>query len=46
MGIDTDIDLDRMFECAQLAETIVGHPLPGSGKMDGNLAKLRMAAQA
>lgn len=46
MGIDTDIDLDRMIECAQLAEAIVGHPLPGSVKMGGNLAKLRTAAQA
>jgi hydroxymethylglutaryl-CoA lyase len=44
MGIETGIDLDRMIECAQLAEEIVGHPLPGSVKMGGNLAKLRAAA--
>ena len=44
MGIDTGIDLDKMIECAQLAEDIVGHPLPGSVKMGGNLAKLRAAA--
>jgi hydroxymethylglutaryl-CoA lyase len=44
MGIDTGIDLDRMIECAQLAEAIVGHPLPGSVKMGGNLTRLRAAA--
>jgi hypothetical protein len=46
MGIETGIDLDKMIECAQLAEAIVGHPLPGSVKMDGNLAKLRAAVAA
>ena len=46
MGIETGIDLDKMIECAQLAEEIVGHPLPGSVKMGGNLAKLRAAAAA
>src|SRR5262245_3974139 len=44
MGIATGIDLDRMIECAQLAEDIVGHPLPGSVKLGGNLAKLRAAS--
>lgn len=44
MGIETGIDLDGMIECAQLAEDIVGHPLPGAVKMGGNLAKLRTAA--
>jgi len=29
MGIATGIDLDRMIECARLAEAIVGHQLPG-----------------
>ena len=46
MGIETGIDLDKMIECAQLAEEIVAHPLPGSVKMGGNLAKLRAAAAA
>ena len=46
MGIETGIDLDKMIECAQLAEEIVGHPLPGSVKMGGNLEKLRAAAAA
>ena len=44
MGIDTGIDLDKLIECARLAEEIVGHPLPGSVKMGGNLNKLRAAA--
>ncbi|MGH7043681.1 MAG: hydroxymethylglutaryl-CoA lyase [Acetobacteraceae bacterium] len=41
MGIDTGIDLDRLIEVAQLAEDIVGHPLPGSVKMGGSLKALR-----
>jgi len=28
MGINTGVDLERMIECARLAEEIVGHPLP------------------
>jgi hydroxymethylglutaryl-CoA lyase len=41
MGIETGIDLDRLIEVAQLAENIVGHPLPGSVKMGGSLKALR-----
>jgi hydroxymethylglutaryl-CoA lyase len=41
MGISTGLDLDRLIDCARLAEDIVGHPLPGSVKMGGNLDKLR-----
>jgi hydroxymethylglutaryl-CoA lyase len=41
MGIETGIDLDRLIEVAQLAEDIVGHPLPGSVKMGGSLKALR-----
>src|SRR5690606_34398032 len=29
MGIETGIDLERLVECARLAEDIVGHSLPG-----------------
>ena len=43
MGIETGIDLDKLIECARLAEDIVGHPLPGSVKLGGNLDKLRAA---
>jgi hydroxymethylglutaryl-CoA lyase len=45
MGIDTGIDLDALIACAELAEAIVGHPLPGSIKQGGNLARLRAAAR-
>jgi len=41
MGIETGIDLDRLIAVAQLAEDIVGHPLPGSVKMGGSLNALR-----
>jgi len=41
MGIETGIDLDRLIEVAQLAEDIVGHPLPGAVKMGGSLKALR-----
>jgi hydroxymethylglutaryl-CoA lyase len=44
MGIETGIDLDKIIACAQLAEEIVGHPLPGSVKLGGNLKHLRAAA--
>ncbi|HUN39393.1 MAG TPA: hydroxymethylglutaryl-CoA lyase [Acetobacteraceae bacterium] len=41
MGIATGIDLDKLIAVAQLAEGIVGHPLPGSVKMGGSLSALR-----
>ena len=41
MGIETGIVLDRLIAVAQLAEGIVGHPLPGSVKMGGSLKALR-----
>lgn len=43
MGIATGVDLERLIECARLAEDIVGHPLPGSIKTGGTLARLRAA---
>ncbi|MES2784998.1 MAG: hydroxymethylglutaryl-CoA lyase [Pseudomonadota bacterium] len=47
MGIDTGLDLERLIEAAELAERIVGHPLPGAVKMGGSLKRLReRAAQA
>jgi len=45
MGIKTGLDLERLLDCARLAEDIVGHPLPGSVKFGGSLGKLRAAAQ-
>lgn len=44
MGIETGISLDKIIESAQLAEEIVGHPLPGSVKSGGSLARMRQAA--
>lgn len=46
MGIDTGVDLDKLIEAAQLAEEIVGHPLPGSVKVGGTLRSLREKARA
>jgi hydroxymethylglutaryl-CoA lyase len=45
MGIDTGINLEKLLECARLAEDIVGHPLPGSVMRGGSLARLRSAVQ-
>ncbi|MES3003554.1 MAG: hydroxymethylglutaryl-CoA lyase [Pseudomonadota bacterium] len=41
MGIDTGLDLERLIEAAEMAERIVGHPLPGSVKMGGSLQRVR-----
>jgi hydroxymethylglutaryl-CoA lyase len=41
MGIDTGIDIETLIAAAQLAEEIVGHPLPGSMMRGGTLAKFR-----
>jgi hydroxymethylglutaryl-CoA lyase len=38
LGIDTGVDLDRLIGVAELAEDIVGHPLPGSVKTGGSLS--------
>ena len=46
MGIETGIDLDRMIEIAEQAETLVGHPLPGKVKVGGNLANYRASARS
>ncbi len=46
MGIDTGIDLDKLIECAEMVEGIVGHPLPGQVKLGGNLDRLRQRAKA
>jgi hydroxymethylglutaryl-CoA lyase len=44
--VDTGIDLDAMIEAGQLAERVVGHPLPGKHKSGGNLEKSRARARA
>jgi hydroxymethylglutaryl-CoA lyase len=46
MGVETGIDLDAMIEAGQLAERVVGHPLPGKLKSGGNLETYRARARA
>ena len=46
MGISTGVDLEKLIECAQLAEEIVGHPLPGKVLRAGSLKRFRDAALA
>jgi hydroxymethylglutaryl-CoA lyase len=41
MGIETGLDLDKLIECARMAEDIVGHPLQGSVMTGGSLQKMR-----
>ena len=44
MGIKTGVDLERLIECARLAESIVGHPLPGKLMRGGTLSRVRARA--
>ena len=46
MGIATGIDLERLIECARMAEEIVGHPLPGKVMRGGSLAAFKRQAAA
>jgi hydroxymethylglutaryl-CoA lyase len=46
MGIETGINLDALIECANLAEDVVGHPLPGSVMKGGSLGRLREKSHA
>ncbi|WP_454732976.1 MULTISPECIES: hydroxymethylglutaryl-CoA lyase [Cupriavidus] len=46
MGIETGLDLDALIAAAELAEDIVGHPLPGSLKVAGSLDVLRRRVAA
>jgi len=41
LGIETGIDLDALIEASQIAEEVVGHPVPGKVAKGGNLAALR-----
>lgn len=40
-GIRTGVDLDALVEASELAERIVGHPLPGSVRKGGSLNAIR-----
>jgi hydroxymethylglutaryl-CoA lyase len=44
LGIETGIDLEALVECARLAESIVGHSLPGKLTRGGTLAALMAKA--
>ena len=46
IGVETGIDLDKLIEAGQLAERVVGHPLPGKLKSGGNLKNYRARARA
>jgi len=41
MGIETGVDLDRLIECANLAESTFGHELHGKVMKAGSLEKFR-----
>ncbi len=41
MGIATGIDLEAMIEAAALAESVVGHPVPGCVGKGGSLSGIR-----
>jgi hydroxymethylglutaryl-CoA lyase len=45
LGVETGVDLDAMIEAGQLAERVVGHPLPGKLKAGGNLETYRARAR-
>jgi len=45
-GIETGIDLEALIEASNLAERIVGHPLPGSVRSGGTLQKIRSRVAA
>ena len=46
MGIETGVDLEKLIACAELAEDIVGHALPGKVLHAGSLARFRTARSA
>lgn len=46
MGIETGVDLEKLAECARLAESIIGRPLPGKVKAGGSLRALRARIRA
>jgi hydroxymethylglutaryl-CoA lyase len=46
MGIETGINLDALIGCARMAETIVGHPLPGKIMHGGSLTQYRHGTPA
>jgi hydroxymethylglutaryl-CoA lyase len=45
MGIETGVDVEKLIECAALAEEIVGHPLPSKLLRGGTLNRIREASK-
>lgn len=41
IGVETGVNLEALIDAGQLAQEIVGHPLPGSVMMGGSLKSLR-----
>lgn len=46
MGIATGVDLERLIQCAALAEDVVGHSLPSKLLRGGSLTTIREASRA
>lgn len=46
MGIETGIELDKLVDCALMAERIVGRPLAGSVKVGGALDRFKQTKRA
>ena len=46
MGIATGVDLERLIQCAALAEDVVGHSLPSKLLRGGSLNTIREASRA
>lgn len=46
LGVETGVDLERLIQCAELAEEIVGHSLPSKLLRGGSLKAIRAARQA
>lgn len=44
LGVETGVDLERLLEVARVAESIVGHPLPGKVMRGGHLESYRRKA--
>lgn len=41
MGLETGVDLDKLIDCANQAESIFGHELRGKAMKAGSLEKFR-----
>ena len=46
LGVETGVDIDALAEAALIAESAVGHPLPGKIKDAGTIRSALAAAQS